>query len=91
MKVRLTIETTLDVDPEKLRDQMNTEGLSASEATKVLKDRIFRDLDSGYSEYGRYGDYSREIRDEIKEVAKNLGVLSDNSVPTLNVSRPQEG
>lgn len=91
MKVTLTVSTTIDVDPVELRERLNTQGLTATEATKVLKDKIFRTLDEQYSERGRYGDYTREIRDDIREVVEELGVLSDlGSTPQLKVSRPDE-
>lgn len=91
MKVTLTVSTTIDVDPVELRNKLNTEGLTATEATKVLKDKIWRTLDEEYSERGRYGDYTREIRDDIREVVDELGVSSAlGSSPQLKVSRPEE-
>lgn len=89
MKVTFTISTEVDVDPQKMKELLNTEGLLASESVKVLKDRVWRILDEEYSEHGRFEDYSREIRDEIKEVVGSLGVLSDKeSTPKIKVSRP---
>lgn len=90
MKVALVISVDVDVDPEKLKSNLNTEGLLATEAVKVFKDKVWRTLDEEFSEHGRYGDYTREIRDEIMEVVGELGVLSDER-PRVNVSRPQEG
>lgn len=88
MRVTFTLSVDVDVDPEKMKTILNTEGLLATEATKVLKDKVWRTLDEEYSEYGRFGDYSREIRDDIKEVVSDLGVLRD-TVADVNVSRPQ--
>lgn len=88
MRVTFTLSVDVDVDPEKMKTILNTEGLLATEATKVLKDKVWRTLDEEYSEYGRFGDYSREIRDDIKEVVEGLGVLRDNNAD-VNVSRPQ--
>lgn len=91
MKVTLTVATTVDVDPERLREKLHTEGLTATEATKVFKDKVWRILDDEYSEHGRFGDYTREIRDDIKEVAADLGVLTDSEqAAQLKVSRPQD-
>ena len=91
MKVTLTVSTTIDVDPVELREKLNTQGLTATEATKVLKDKIFRTLDEEYSENGRYGDYTREIREDIREVVDGLGVTyADGPNPTMKVSRPDE-
>ena len=90
MKVTFTIATVVDVDPAKVKEMLGTEGLLASESSKVLKDKVWRVLDEEFSEHGRFGDYTREIRDEIKEVVGDLGVLSDKgSTPQLKVSRPQ--
>lgn len=89
MRVTMTLSATFDVDPEKIRRVLDTEGLSATEATKVLKDKVWRTLDEEYSEYGRFGDYTREIRDDIKEVMSELDVLTDRPQSgQLKVSRP---
>lgn len=91
MKVTFTVATVVDVDPQKMKEVLDTEGLLASESAKVLKDKVWRILDEKYSEFGRYGDYSREIRDDIKEVVEDLGVLTDNnSIPQVKVSRPED-
>lgn len=90
MKVTFSVSIDLDVDPEKLKSNLNTEGLLATEAVKVLKDRVWRTLDEEFSEHGRFGDYTREIRDDIRDVVSELGVLTDE-MPQVNVSRPQEG
>lgn len=90
MKVTFMISVDVDVDPEKLKDNLNTEGLLATEAVKVLKDKVWRTLDEEFSEHGRYGDYTREVRDEITEVVEELGVLTDER-SRVNVSRPQGG
>lgn len=90
MKVSFVISTTVDVDPEKLRTVLSTEGLTAAEANKIVKNQVFKILDEEYSEHGRFGDYAREIRDDIKEVMEELGVLTDTgSTPELKVSRPE--
>lgn len=90
MKVTFTIATVVEVDPAKVKEMLGTEGLLASESAKVLKDKVWRILDEEYSEHGRFGDYTREVRDEIKEVVEDLGVLSDKGAnPQLKVSRPQ--
>lgn len=91
MKVTFVISTTVDIDTEKLRSVLNTEGLTAAEANKVAKNQVFKILDEEYSERGRFGDYAREIRDDIREVVEELGVLSDpESNPELKVSRPDD-
>lgn len=92
MKVTFTISTTVDVDPEKMKEVLDTEGLLATEATKVLKDKVWRTLDEEFSESGRFNDYTRDIRDDIYEVVEQLGVLTDRAAtPHLKVSRPQDG
>ena len=91
MKVTFTIAAVVDVDPQKMKEVLGTEGLLASESAKVLKDKVWRVLDEEYSELGRFGDYSREIRDDIKEAVEGLGVLTDKgSTPELKVSRPPD-
>lgn len=91
MKVTFTISTTVDVDPEKMKQVLDTEGLLATEATKILKDKVWRTLDEEFSESGRFGDYTRDIRDDIHEVVEQLGVLTDrDATPHLKVSRPQD-
>ena len=91
MKVTFTIATTVDVDPEKMKRVLDTEGLLATEATKILKDKVWRTLDEEFSEHGRFGDYTRDIRDDIHEVVEQIGVLTDSeNTPQLKVSRPQD-
>lgn len=89
MRVTFSISVDFEIDPQKLKENLNTEGLRSTEATKLLKDKVWRILDEEFSEMGRYGDYSREVRDDITEVITSLGVLADETKPSLNVSRPQ--
>lgn len=92
MRVTFNVAVSFEVDPEKIKTALNTEGLLATEATKVLKDKVWRTLDENYSEHGRFGDYSREVRDDITEVMEGLGVLRDSNSPaSLKTARPQEG
>lgn len=79
MKANFMISVSVEVDPEKLEKTLNTQGMTANEATKVLRRRVFKFLDEEYSDGGSFGEYTREIQEDIEDAVSELGLGWDNS------------
>lgn len=78
MQANFIMSLKAEVDPEKLKQKLGTEGMAADEAKKVLRRAVFRYMDEQYTEGGGLGEYTREVNEDINDAIVELGLAFDS-------------
>lgn len=78
MQADFIISLRAEVDPEKVKRILGTEGMNADEMRKVLRRAVFKFMDEEYTDTGEFGQYTLEVNEDLKDAIEELGLAPDS-------------